>query len=427
MKYYLPDSQDLVDPSFDFRRETRSPDRLRQRDDHYAHEVFGERVFDGILVSKGIVDGYGDNAGKYTLAQKHRFYRSGVREFFRLGPLGRSVSVMGDCGAFTYVNEAEPPYSVDDVLRFYVEADFDLGISVDHVILAYDPRWDDDPSSVPADLRRRQEITFTYAEEFLKRVVDGKQRLEPLGVAQGWSPRSYAHAVSVLQRVGYRYIAVGGMVPLKNREILESLSAISEVRKPETRLHLLGVTRTEHVNEFASRGVASIDSTSPLRQAFKDDRDNYYSPHGTYIAVRIPQVQGNPKLQKKISSGKLSQDVARKLEKSALDAMAGLDEGSVSVDAAVEALRRYDDFTETPWKHEAAYRRVLEAKPWKTCECAVCRQLGHHVILFRGAERNRRRGLHNTWVFYRSLQVRLESRAESIVSMSALDSWGDAV
>ncbi len=50
---------------------------------------------------------------------------------------------MGDCGAFTYVEQKNPPYSVDDVLRFYVECGFDYGISVDHVILAFDKSLDE--------------------------------------------------------------------------------------------------------------------------------------------------------------------------------------------------------------------------------------------------------------------------------------------
>ena len=40
MKFYFPDSQDLVDPSFDFVDEKRSRTRVRQRDDLYAHELF---------------------------------------------------------------------------------------------------------------------------------------------------------------------------------------------------------------------------------------------------------------------------------------------------------------------------------------------------------------------------------------------------
>ena len=64
MKYFLPDSQDLVDPSFDFEKENRSVDRVRHQDDHYAHEVFSTRAFDGILISKAIVDGTGGAPGE---------------------------------------------------------------------------------------------------------------------------------------------------------------------------------------------------------------------------------------------------------------------------------------------------------------------------------------------------------------------------
>ncbi len=45
---------------------------------------------------------------------------------------------MGDCGAFTYVREDDPPYTVDEVIDFYEDCGFDAGISLDHVILGFD-------------------------------------------------------------------------------------------------------------------------------------------------------------------------------------------------------------------------------------------------------------------------------------------------
>ena len=72
----------------------------------------------------------------------------------------------------------------------------------------------------------------------------------------------------------------------------------------------LGVTRTDRVMTFASHGVVSFDSTSPLRQAFKDDKDNYYTMDRTYTAIRVPQVEGNPSLQKRIRAGLVSQEQA---------------------------------------------------------------------------------------------------------------------
>src|SRR5258708_5988700 len=67
VKFFFPDSQDFVDPSFNFETESRSALRVRQRDDRYAHEEFASPPFDGLLVSRAIVD-----SGRYTLAQKHR-------------------------------------------------------------------------------------------------------------------------------------------------------------------------------------------------------------------------------------------------------------------------------------------------------------------------------------------------------------------
>lgn len=66
--FFFPDSQDQIDPSFDFGRESSSPDRVRQRDDRYAHEVISPAPYTGILLSKALVDGPGS---KYTFAQRH--------------------------------------------------------------------------------------------------------------------------------------------------------------------------------------------------------------------------------------------------------------------------------------------------------------------------------------------------------------------
>ena len=57
MRFFFPDSQDQIDPSFDFETEERSPFRVRQRDDRYAHEVLSPAPYAGMLVSKAMVDG----------------------------------------------------------------------------------------------------------------------------------------------------------------------------------------------------------------------------------------------------------------------------------------------------------------------------------------------------------------------------------
>lgn len=412
MKYFLPDAQDLVDPSFDFQTESRSLDRIRHHDDRYAHEIFSARAFDGILISKAIVDGTGSaGTAKYTQAQKRRVLREGVKAFFRAenhrwGPL----SFMGDCGAFTYVKEPKPPYTVDEVIEFYDKCGFDYGISVDHVILEWKPEWEQDmfarasgDEGIPKAMRDRQDLTLELAREFFTTVKRGKLGFTPVGVAQGWGPRSYAHAVEQLQKIGFRYIALGGMVPLKTPDIVSCLEAVHEVRSADTQLHLLGVTRLAQLSTFSRYGVVSFDSTSPLRQAFKDDKDNYYTLDRTYCAIRVPQVQGNFRLEARIRSGEVDQDKARKAEQRCLQTLAEYDAGKRGIKTVLEALRDYAAIHDPRTDRTEANREVLEARPWRDCSCEICTRLGHHVILFRGAERNRRRGFHNVWVFYQRL------------------------
>lgn len=46
------------------------------------------------------------------------------------------------------------------------------------------------------------------------------------------------------------------------------------------------------------------------------------------------------------------------------------------------------------------YRRLLNARPWERCDCPICSEHGIEVAIFRGNNRNRRRGFHNTRRFY---------------------------
>ena len=73
-----------------------------------------------MLISKAIVDGVEGGAGSYSAQQRQRLYREGIREFFRLDAGdGPRIDTIGDCGAFQYVREPAPPYTVDEVIDFY--------------------------------------------------------------------------------------------------------------------------------------------------------------------------------------------------------------------------------------------------------------------------------------------------------------------
>ncbi|GAA3043159.1 hypothetical protein GCM10010464_04060 [Pseudonocardia yunnanensis] len=406
MRFYFPDSQDLVSPTYDFIHDEYSPLRVRQRDDLYAHEVLARVPYDGILVSKAIVDGSVSGAGKYSESQRQRIYRLGVRRFFRLPD---NMATIGDCGAFNYVGEYEPPYSVDEVIDFYDGCRFDAGVSVDHVILGYD-RAATKATTDPA-WKARQAITLRLAQDFIGAVERRASQVEPVASAQGWSPASYAESVRVLQGLGFRRIGLGGMVPLKTPDILACLEAIGEIRLPEVELHLLGVSRIESMEMFAKYGVTSFDSTSPFKQAFMDDRDNYHTASGTYVAIRVPQVDGNVSLKRAILAGHVSQRDALRLERECLSRLRRLDAGEVGVEDVLSVLADYETIIGVKKSRLAEYHRTLEAAPWRDCLCGLCGRHGVEMIIFRGTERNKRRGFHNLSV--------LAGRMHSIPALAA--------
>lgn len=413
MRFFFPDSQDQIDPSFDFQSEQRSAHRVRQRDDRYAHEVLSPAPYDGMLISKPIVDGLPGTSGKYTVAQRNRLYRQGAHSFFRLDHAGTDLTIMGDCGAFTYAKEETPVYTVDEVIDFYEGCGLDAGLAMDHVIFGYDRNLDSSPDDVPPDWKRRQELTLRLAGDFLQACDRRRVSFEPVGVAHGWSPESYADSVARLQGLGYNRLALGGMVPLKTPDIVASLETVAEVLNSKTELHLLGVTRTGYVRAFSDFGVTSFDSTSPFRQSFKDDKDNYYAGDRTYVAIRIPQVDGNTSLRKLVTAGIVDQRDARQHEKECLKRVRQYGDGTGSAEDAVKAVRRYGELIGEKKDRSEKYLETLRDRPWESCGCAVCKDIGVEVILFRGAERNRRRGFHNLSVFAERLERGLAPSAKN--------------
>lgn len=404
MKFYFPDSQDMISPSYDFLHEEYSPLRVRQRDDLYAHEALATPPYQGLLVSKSIIDGSINGSGKYSEPQRRRLYRLGVRRYFRLP---EKVTTLGDNGAFNYVNERVPPVTVAETIDFYQQCGFDAGVSVDHVILGYQPGAG--LEAPDPDWAERRRITLDLAAEFLTAAAG--TGVVPVGAAQGWSPATYADSVRELQGMGYTKIALGGMVPLKTTQILDCLHAVDTVRHDTTELHLLGITRVDSVEEFAHYGVTSFDSTSAFRQSFMDDRRNYHTVTGDYVALRVPQVEGNPALKRNILAGVVCQKDAIAAERDCLRHLRAYDNGTGSIETALSALQTYETVIAAKKTYLPAYHRLLEDAPWRTCHCRICRSHGIEVAIFRGTERNKRRGFHNLHVLAERLNHRTLERS----------------
>jgi len=398
MRFFFPDSQDQVDPHFNFLTEEHHVHRIRQRDDRYAHEVLTERPFDGLLISKAIVDGIGKGTGHYNNAARGRLYREHARRFFRLHEAHADVVIMGDCGAFSYVEEDDPPVTPADLINFYRHTELDWGVSPDHIVFGFVRVGTAVDVEAVTEWERRIEITVRNAAEFLDLHARENCTFAPIAVAHGWSAESYARSVERLQELGYQRIAMGGMVPLRTVDILATLKEVAGVKRPDVDLHLLGVTRPDEMQTFASLGVTSFDSTSPFRQAFKDATDNYYASDTTYVAVKVPQVDGNAALKRRISSGVVDQRAAQEGERNCLDLLRRYDRDEATCEEVLEALHDYSELAGLKPRDEE-YRRTLGDRPWKSCRCGICEAVGIEVIIFRGSERNKRRGFHNLAAF----------------------------
>ncbi len=408
MKFIFADSQDFIDPGYDFEKDAFSKNRILQRTDKYPHEMFEKKPYDGMLVSRAILaDGVYKTSGAYSIMQSQRFKREGASKFLRYtdGP------IFGDSGAFSYVNLEKPPYDNSEMVDYYMQCGFTHAVAVDHIIFEYDKRFDgNDPDfEVNDEMQNRYNITQENAKEFIQIAKEKNASFEPIGVAQAWSPKSMQEASKSLVDMGYTYIALGGLVPLDVDQCEEIIAAVREIIPREIKIHLFGFAKAKQLHRFLKYDITSFDSTSPLIRAFKDNKFNFYSPKEHYTALRVPSSEGTAALKRKISSGLLSQEVAQSMENESLNAIRQYDKGKISLEDALDKIVRYEKLFKTKIP-EDRYRETLKDQYWKTCQCEICKDVGVEVAIFRNSNRNRRRGFHNLWQFMRELEELLEGQ-----------------
>ena len=389
MKYFIPEWDDRVDPEYDFIKDKAVEGRDPYSHDVYAHEIYKTPNYDGVLISKIIIE--------QNKTKKARIEEMGVHKFIRFDN-GRPI--MGDCGAFGYVDEEFPPFETQEILDYYQRLGFDIGVSIDHLIVG---KYATDP----VERERRYKLTRQNAEAFLKEYKSGAYTFLPSGVAQGWDPASYKESVAALIEMGYQHICLGGLVRTNTKDIIEILKACKPLIPDYLQLHLFGIARPDALQAFRQLGVSAMDSASHLRRAWLGSNSNYFMPDGKkYAAIRVPPVNEHGKRVKTmVSEGRGTVEQFQKLEAAAMDALRKYDSGLLSVDETLKPVLEYDALIgDDREKHADLYREVLEDKPWKKCGCEICKTVGIEVIIFRGNNRNRRRGFHNTYVFYNQLK-----------------------
>ena len=433
LKYFIPDWDDVVDPRYDFHEErysnsTGPEDRGSGGWDNevFAHQFYDTPSYDGLLVSRDVLR---KSKKKARMLEELAEGNGGVHRYLRVPP---DFPVMGDCGAFGYVDEPEPPYSVDEVLDYYTRHGFNYGISVDHLVFG---------ASTEQGRQQRYDITLENAAEFYRKHTQLGLPWRPMAAVQGWDIDSYVEAATQSVAMGYDYLAIGGLVRSNTEEVLLILRNIREAIGADVDIHALGVARFATTKDFLDIGITSMDSATYLRRAWTSTRDNFWTrDKRIYTAVRIPdpltslraraKSEGNEGVEKAIAEFEIKEgrrlspeeretiieatveaakvkvieenlETARVLEQQCFEALrqyAEKDDAHTLV-SLIERISEYEAYVGRKSRQED-YAAMLAARPWESCGCTICEQAGIEVAIFRGNNRNRRRGFHNTRVFY---------------------------
>ncbi len=405
MKFFYADSLDTVDPLYDFAKDKSRPDRNRQEGDVFPHELLDTPPYDGLLISRAIIEGRG---ARYTQGQRLRLEREGVRAFVRF-PSGKcggnphDFPIMGDCGSFSCRLDLESHIDVGDLVDFYHRCGFTYGVSPDQIIMSKNSSWDKS-NERPRNVNQRAQYTLENAHEFLK--ISRRRRVNfiPIGVIQSWSRASAVRFACKLAGFGYEYLGLGGMAGRPTREIYDTVAEIRSQIPEAIGLHVFGFCRFDRLEDFQGLGITSFDSTSPMLKAIKDGRYNYFLEDGSrYLAIKVPQLS-ETRTKRNIQSGSLKFERTWFLENECMRLLRGLENKKNPVEEAVDALVAYANYLQIGPCNRKEYLRTLTEKPWEQCSCAVCTAIGMDVVIYRGLNRNRRRGFHNLQAFYNKLK-----------------------
>ena len=112
----------------------------------------------------------------------------------------------------------------------------------------------------------------------------------------------------------------------------------------------------------------------------------------------------------------MNQEDARRLEQTALAALRNFDRGKIEMEEALSALCEYQDLHDPGKDRRDQYCDTLSAAAWRECDCEICEAVGIQVVMFRGTERNKRRGFHNLYVFAGRLRRELEKPDQSLLT-----------
>ena len=357
--YFLPDWDDLLDPAFDFESDSFSGATREQREDKHCSVLMQpKRMSDGFLVSlaqRGTSKGPlrrlegTETSSLYPLPLRSRFGLSDNQFLF------------GDCGAFSYVNEDAPTISVEQAVSLYELYGFDFGASVDHIPVRHIVKNGESKALPNEERQGRVDATRTNAELFIKAAKRRKAVFNPVGTIQGLSPEQFAQSVHDYHEMGYRHLALGGLVRLPDSEVAEIVRKVISTAdgiKERPWIHLFGIFRPNLQELFRELKVDSFDSASYFRKAWLRSSQNYLGFDGKwYAALRVPMTSDG-RTRKRLNLVSTSIDELKLEESIVLNLLARYDKDEVGVNEVVDAVIRYDQHLTRSSETKAHAREV---------------------------------------------------------------------
>jgi len=398
MRYFLPDWEDRVHKEYNFKNEIPIYKNTKEKKYSYIWDIYSAKnvPIDGLLISRAnllTVNGNPNNRGC-------SFLDIGIREYYNFPS---EMPLMCDCGAFSYIMEKVPPYDPIETLDFYAKCNFNFGVSVDHLI-------------VPATYEQKHErykITLENAKIMFNEWNSNKNyknKLQLIGVVQGWDVNSYCKMTKELVEIGYDYIAIGGVARTSNKNIKPIISGVRltinkilQDQKKQIDIHVFGVGRESLFRTYLENNITSFDSASFLRSAWLSDKRGYHLNFDYYTPIRI----------------KTKRNIDR--EREVLTELQKFTKYKTSkVNTVMKLMMDNNDITEVI-EREDDYKKTLGDKCWEKCDCDICKKLGIDVAIFRGNNRNRRRGFHNIWNYYNLKFNKFLPKISIVYSVSKLN------
>ena len=407
MNYFLPDWDDLLDPNFDFEQDRFSGSTRQARGDkHCCVLMQPNRMCDGVLISLAQ-----HSTSKGPLRQIEGTESNSLSPVPLRSRFGLSTNqwLFGDCGAFSYVDKEEPAISVEHAVALYDLYGFDFGASVDHIPVGVLNKNGERREFSQSERQARVNITRSNAASFIQTAIERKAKFNPVGTIQALEPAGYAETVHYYYELGYRHIAVGGLVPQTDNDIAEiarAVSAVADQLKERPWIHLFGVFRPKLQSLFSSLKIDSFDSATYFRKAWLRSDQNYLGTNGKwYAAIRVPMTSDG-RTRKRLEAANADIEKLEREERNVLSLLRKYDREEANISEVLDAVLDYERYitrSSDSNSMRSRYLRTLQDRPWRTCSCRFCKEIGIHILIFRGANRNKRRGAHNTLMLYGSL------------------------